>query len=69
MSPGVGLSGASHRNDVRLQEAGEDPREEEERGGHGPQRETDTGGAGQSICGEFTTTALCLIASACFLSF
>ncbi len=52
--PGVGMSGASHRNDVRLQEAGEDSCKEEERRRHGSQWETDPGGAGQSVCGEIT---------------
>lgn len=66
--PGVGLSGASHRNDVRLQKAGEDSREEEERGSHGAQRETDTGRAGQSICGEISVT-LFLFIPLCFPSF
>lgn len=34
-SPGVGLSGPSHRDDVRLQKAGEDSHKEEERRSHG----------------------------------
>lgn len=53
--PGVGLSGTSHRDDVRLQEAGEDSHQEEERRSHGSEWETDTGRAAQPICGEKLT--------------
>lgn len=52
------MSDASHGDDVRLQKAGEDSREEEEGGSHGSQRERDPGRAGQSICGEITTHQL-----------
>lgn len=68
--PGVGLSGASHRDDVRLQEAGEDSCEEEERRSYGAQREADPGRAGQPVCGEVPTETLFLldpVASVCFL--
>lgn len=51
-SPGVGLSGPSHWDDVRLQKAGEDSHKEEERRSHGAQWETDTGRAEQPVCGE-----------------
>lgn len=49
---GVGLPGEGHGDDVRLQEAGEDPRKEETRRKHGPEREGAAGEAGQSLCGE-----------------
>lgn len=54
----MGLSGTGQRDDVRLQEAGEDPREEEERRGHGSQREADPGESGQPVRGEFPAGAL-----------
>lgn len=53
---GVGMPSASHRNDVRLQKARKNPREEASRRSHGPQWERDTGGAEQSICGKTVNT-------------
>lgn len=49
---GVCLPGESHRQDVRLQEAGEEEDQEEERRIHGPEWEADPGKSQQQICRE-----------------
>lgn len=46
------LSGTSHRENVRLQETGEEEDQEEERGVDGAQREADPGEGQQQIRGE-----------------
>lgn len=47
--PGVRLSGTGHREDVRLQETGEEEDQEEERRVNGAQREADPGESQQQI--------------------
>lgn len=47
----MGVSGACDREDVCVQEAGEDPHEETQRRNHGAQREAVTGDDRQQICG------------------
>lgn len=46
------LPGPSNREDVRLQEAGEEEDQEEERRVHGSQREADSRESQQQICRE-----------------
>ena len=46
------MPGACHGEDVRLQEAGEEEDQEEERGVHGAEREADPGEGQQPLCGE-----------------
>lgn len=50
---GVCLSGESYREDVRLQEDGEEEDKEEERGIYGSQRKSDLGKGQQQICCEY----------------
>lgn len=52
LSSGVRLSGTSHRQNVRLQEAGEEEDQEEERRVDGAEREADPGEGQQQICGK-----------------
>lgn len=52
LSSGVRLSGTSHRQNVRLQEAGEEEDQEEERRVHGAEREADPGEGQQQIRGK-----------------
>lgn len=49
---GVCVPGTSHREDVRLQEAGEEEDKEEEGRVHGAQREADSGEGQQQVCGK-----------------
>lgn len=67
------MPGASHGQDVRLQEAGEEEDQKEERGIHGTQREADSGEGQQSVCSKYSPplkvgSTYCRHASACTLA-